>query len=54
MARLALRTVFDQCRVDKRWKARIEELAAGMSPDELAEVHEAAQTAARRIKAEIP
>ena len=54
VARVALRGVFDQCRVDKRWKARIDELMAGMSPDELAKVHEEAQTTAQRIRAEIP
>ena len=53
VARMALRGVFDQCRVDKRWKARIDELMASMSANALAEVHGEAHTMARRIKAEI-
>ncbi len=51
VARMAMRGVFDQCRVDGGWKARIDELMAGLSPDELAEVQEQAKATARRLTA---
>lgn len=52
--RMAMRGIFDVLRSDPKWRQRVVELMAGMSPDELAEIRDEADRLAERLKAETP
>ena len=50
--RMAMRGLYDVLRSDLGWRRRMDKLMEGLSPDELAEIHEEANWLAQRLKAE--